>query len=140
MIDRQRYNLEQLLENNCITERDIILLMNQDDNYGISLTNEDYSDKELYMKRLFRKPYLLCDQNVSDNIKKLLPVFLERLYTLELNSLNTHLLEQDFTYREYREALDALKYRMYESSEDGKSIEKNGKCVGINEKVLKLNV
>ena len=140
VIDKERYILERLLEKKYITEKDIIQLMNQDNSYGIFISSSDFSDKDLYMKKLFRKPYLLCDQNVSDNIKKLLPIFIDRLYNLELNSLNNHLLENDLTYGEYREALLKLKYKMYESSEDGKSIKENGNCVGINDKVLKLIV
>ena len=114
--------------------------MNQCDEYGVTPSNKDYSEKELYLKMLFTKPYLLCDQNISDNVKKLLPIFLERMYNLELNSPNNHLKGNDFTYREYREALDTLKYKMYESSEDGRSIKENGTCVGVNEKILKLSV
>ena len=138
VIDRERYYLEKLLGDGNITEKDIINLMNQEDNYGIIFTDKDYDEKEIYLKKLFRKPYLLCDQNVSGNIKKLLPSFLDRLYNLELNSLNSHLLERDFTYAEYVEALTALKYKIYGSSNDGKSIEENGRCVGVDDKVLVL--
>lgn len=137
-IERERYFLEELLKNNYITERDIIVLMNQDDNYGITFSDKEYSKKELYLKKLFRKPYLLCDQEVSDNVKQLLPTFLDRLYNLELNELKFHLDNHEYTKEYFDEVSSILHFKIYESSKDGKSIEKTGKACGVKKKVLCL--
>ena len=137
VIDRDRYVLETLLIKGLITEKDIINLMNQDDNYGISFLDKELSYKEKYLKSLFRKPYLLCDQNVSDNVKKLLPMFLDRMFNLELNELKHHLEDNDYTKVEYNEILSILIYKMYESSNDGISIRETGYAVGIKDNVLK---
>ena len=133
-IEKERYKLEQLLKRGYITERDLLLLMNQNDNYGITISDENYSKKELYLKKLFRQPYLLCDQDLPENIKKLLPIFLERLYNLEYNELKYRLDNYELTKKDFDEITSVLYFKMYESSKDGKSIKKNG----INDKVLVL--
>ena len=137
VIDKDRYVLENLLLKGIITEKDLIILMNQDENYGITLSDKELSNKERYLKYLFRKPYLLCDQDVSENIKKLLPVFLERMFNLELKELKQHLDDNEYTIKEYNEILSILIYKMYESSEDGKSIKNTGHAVGVEGNALK---
>jgi len=137
-IDKERYKLETYLEKGLITEKDIITLMSKEPNYSISFHDKKYNNKELYLKMLYRHPYLLCDQNVSEKVKKLLPVFINSLYALELNEISTRLINHDLTKEEFNFRIENLNFCMYESSEDGKSIKETGKCVGINDNVLKL--
>lgn len=137
-IDRQRYLLEEMLEKDLITEKDIIFLMNQDDNFGIIFSDKKYSKKELYLKKIFRQPFLLCDQNVSDNIKKLLPIFLDRMYNLELNEWKYKLDNQECTKEEFDDMSSILYFQMYESSKDGICIKNTGHAYGIKEDILVL--
>ena len=137
-IDKERYRLETYLKKGLITEKDIVFLMSQKPSFSISFNDKKYSDKELYLKKIYRHPYLLCDQDISENIKKLLPYFINSLYVLELNELINKLNNHELTKEEYYFRLENLNFCMYESSEDGKNIKKNGKCVGINENVLIL--
>lgn len=136
--DVERYRFEKLWEKGLITERDIIMLMNQDDNYGITFYDREYSDKEKYLKMLFRKPYVLCDQELTDNLKMLLPMFLERLYNLEMSEYKTRLDVGEYTKAEYKSLVQILTYKMYKSSKDGISIQKSGKIASVRNKTLVL--
>ena len=137
MIEKERNTLRNLLEKGQITEGDIILLMAQDLDYCMKLSDKNCTGKDLYLKNLYKKPYLLCDQNISDSIKKLLPYFMNKIYESELKILNSRLKNRDYTVEEYNEKYTMLHYSMYESSLDGQSIERCGRVEGINEFVLK---
>ena len=137
-IEVERYRFEQLWKKGLITEQDILMLMNQDDNYGITFYDKKYTEKDLYLKRIFRKPYVLCDQELTPNLKLLLPMFLERLYNLEMNEYNHRFLSREYSYSEYYSLCEILDFKMYESSKDGKSIRKTGKAYGVNNKTLAL--
>lgn len=134
--DVERYRFEQLYKKGVVTDDDIVTLMKQDDNYGITFFDKKYTEKDMYLKRIFRMPYILCDQELSDKVKLLLPKFLKRLYNLQLNEYNHNYLNGEYSVVEYQSLCENLYYKMYESSEDGKSIVETGKAVGMQNKAL----
>ena len=136
-IDRDRYKLEQILQKNIITDDDIFSLLRKNALYGfIKPKNKDI--KDYWLKQIFNAPYLLCDQNVSDNVKKILPLLLEKIFIYNKEDLDNKYKNKYITKQEYLNSIEFLNQVFYNSSEDGKSIINTGFALGISDNVLKL--
>ena len=137
-IDKQRYYLDMLLESGKINEKMLVNLMMKDSFFGIPHSGEELTLEEQALREIYNAPYLLCDQeHLSDNVKKLLPIFLESFYKRNREDLKRSYEEGDMTGNEYASVVKKLRYATYESSEDGKCIKQNGLCVGVKDYVLK---
>ena len=137
-IDKERYYLEELLKSGKIDEKKLINLMNQEAWFGIPYSGEELTLEKEALREIYNAPFILCDQEfLPDNIKKLLPVFLEDFYKRKRDGFRKQYEDGDITGNEYANRVKILKYMTYESSEDGKNIKKNGMCVGVKDYVLK---
>ena len=138
-IETARYILGKHLENGLITIEDIMALACKNANYGLKISDKKYSYKASVLKDIFNCPFLLCDQeNLSIEIKKLLPIFLNTRYQIEKDMLDYYYKECYFSKEEYDKEIDELDFVYYKSSNDGKKIQKTGTAVGINSKVKKI--
>lgn len=115
------------LENDLITEDDILDLLNKKSDYGFRNKENRQSYKQSVLKSIFNSPFILCDQeNLSLNIKQLLPIFLDCRYQMEMDELDC-LLEGCFISKEdYEKTKKIIYFNYYGSSKDGKSILKTG--------------
>ena len=138
-IDKQRYYLEELLKSGKIDEKMLVNLMNQDSSFGVPYSGEKLTLEKEALREIYNAPFLLCDQEyLSDNIKKLLPIFLDNFYKRNREGFKKQYDDGDITGNEYARRVKLLKYITYESSGDGKNIKMNGMCLGVNDYVLKL--
>lgn len=136
-IEKARIFLKQDLENGLITEEDVIGLFNKDVNYGIN-KKQIFNKKEKLLKDIFNCPFLLCDQDVlSQDLKKVLPVFLSVRYNIEKEMLDFYYKQGYLNEIEYNKELDELEFCYYKSSKDGKNILKTGCVVGIKNNIIR---
>ena len=85
---RKILNLE--LENGLITEDDVLSLLNKRNDYGFRNKGKTQSYKQSVLRDIFNSPFILCDQeNLSLNIKQLLPLFLNCRYQMEIEELDS---------------------------------------------------
>lgn len=71
-------------------------------------------------------PYLLCDQeNLSPNIKAILPSILISRFNIEKEELGYQFENCYITEEEYKTEIDELEYLYFKSTEEGKEIFKN---------------
>ena len=113
-------------------------LASKNANYGLKKGNKQ-NYKSSILKDIYNCPFLLCDQeNLSVDIKKLLPVFLNTRYQIEKDMLDFYYSECYFTEEEYNKEIDELDFVYYKSSNDGKKIQKTGTAVGIISKVKQI--
>jgi len=116
----ERKKLEAYLQNGFITEDDIINIMEANSYYGVKAT-KNY--KKEILKNVFNCPFLLCDQkNISENIKELLPNFLQSRYDMEISELEFMYDNADITQEEYDIQKTLIDFCYYESSDDGRKI------------------
>lgn len=116
----ERKKLEAYLQNGFITEGDIINIMEANSYYGVKAT-KNY--KKEILKNIFNCPFLLCDQkNISENIKELLPNFLQSRYDMEISELEFMYDNADITQEEYDIQKTLIDFCYYESSDDGRKI------------------
>lgn len=122
---RKILNLE--LENGLITEDDVLSLLNKRNDYGFRNKGKTQSYKQSVLRDIFNSPFILCDQeNLSLNIKQLLPLFLNCRYQMEIEELDS-LLEGCFISKEdYEKLKKIIDFNYYGSSKDGKNILKTG--------------
>lgn len=138
-INQERTNVGRSLNNGFITEEDIINIIQKDINYGTKTSYSSTNPKIKMLKNIFNCPFLLCDQeNLSLEMKNLLPCFLSTRYNTEKNMLDYYLKECYIDEEEYKNEIDELKFVYYESSNDGKSILETGHVVLKQEKVKNL--
>ena len=138
-IEKARFILDSELDNDFITEQDIIDLLSVNSNYGIKSNNIKYSYKQSLLKSIFNSPFVLCDQNkVSISVKKILPLFLNCRYEMEIEQLNYLKQNGYFNEEEYQKEKDLIKFCYYESSIDGKNILKTGHVVGVLDNKIKV--
>lgn len=128
-IERERLYISNLLENNILTDEDILYLIKKDASYGLVETK---NKSKLYLKDIFNCPFLLCDQDyLSLNMKKLLPYLLDARYKAEQEELNYQYKEGFLSKEELDKQLDELLFVYYKSSQDGKNILKTGHVVDV---------
>ena len=129
-INQARSVLNIRLQNGFITESDIIHLLYENQNFSLMMAKN--SHKLNTLKEIFNSPFILCDQeNLSMNIKKLLPLLLQCRYEMEIKELNNFLESGFISKEEYENQENLLKYCYYESSQDGKNILKTGHAIGV---------
>lgn len=138
-IEKARTILSNNLENGFISENDLINLLTADKNYGLKTKNKHYSYKKSLLISIFNSPFVLCDQeNLSLNVKQILPLFLNSRYDMELEQLNLYYNQGDMSEEEYSEEKKLLKYCYYGSSIEGKSILKNGHVHSVLDNTVKV--
>lgn len=138
-IEKARYILNIELENGVITEKDIMSLISVNKNFGIRKGKSQYSYKHTVLMSIFNCPFVLCDQPIlSLEIKKILPIFLDARYNTELDELNLCYKQGYINDKELEEETKLLKFCYYGSSNDGKSILKNGHVDNVLDSKVKV--
>lgn len=136
-IENMRITLGSYLKNGLINEKDIFDLAKFNTNYGCTKAEKE-NYKELILKQIYNCPFLLCDQeNLSNNVRSILPMFLNARYNVELNELNYMLDEGQLSFDEYIDEKEKLKFYYYESSIDGKKIKNKGYSSNYSKKKIK---
>ena len=126
-IEEARHNLNNYLESGFITESDILYLLTVKNDFGFRYPNKTQTYKTSVIRSIFNSPFILCDQdNLSLNIKQLLPVILKCRYEMEIDELKYQLENGLITQKEYIEEEKFINFCYYGSSIDGKNILKNG--------------
>ena len=118
------------LKNRLINMDDIKKVFESSNNYGLSIECVNYKNKIL--KQIFNCPFLLLDQDLSINIKKLLPEFLKYRYDMEISELDNLLELGQISEDEYINEKEILKLYYYKTSDEGRVILKKGKIKSIN--------
>ena len=138
-IEAARQALNIYLENGFITEEDILRLLKKKSDYGFRYKDKVQTYKKSILRDIFNSPFILCDQdNLSLNIKQLLPLILKSRYDREIDELK-YMLENGYINKEeYIEEEKLLKYNYYGSSKDGKSILKNGHVDNLLDNKIKV--
>lgn len=140
-IETARYELDKHLETGFIKEEDIMYLASRDINFGLKTVCKKYNYKASVLKDIFNSPFILCDQErLSDNLKSLLPLFLNSRYQTEKEMLDFYLKEAYITKEEYDKELDELDFVFYKSSNEGKIIQKTGKLSNTSKKTIKKSL
>ena len=138
IIEKARYILAQDLINGVITEKDIIYLIGKNINFGLKNCHQKLNYKNSVLREIFTCPFLLCDQqNLSIEIKKLLPFFLDARYNVEKDMLDFYYNNGYINELEYKKELDELLFVYYKSSEDGKSIFKTGHVSCVKDNIIR---
>lgn len=136
-IERARIALREEMNNNVITEADILKLIYKDSNYGI-MSTQTKNRKESLLKDIFNCPFLLCDQPMLDiTLKKMLPYFLSARYETEKEILTYQFKNGDISEEEYKVGLDELEFCFYKSSDDGKNILKTGHVCDVKSNITR---
>ena len=126
-IEKARIELAFELKKGLITEKDIISLSQKDMEYMFKYSNKSSNYNKSVLRNILSCPFLLCDQDdLSLDIKKLLPYFLDSRYKIEQEELKYQYEEGYITKEEYEKELDELLFVFYKSSNDGKSILETG--------------
>lgn len=136
-IEIDRLNIKKYLEDEYITDEDILALSNIDKNYGV-LSNQKSDCKTTILKHIYNCPFLLCDQEgVSVEIKQILPLFLNYRYSIEIKELDNLYKQGYINQKEYYKQKDLIKFYYYLSSKDGKEILKYGRIQNITDNVIR---
>ena len=123
-IEKARIELGRELKTGFINDSDIMYMLSKDVNFGTHKKREFFRHKIL--KDIMNCPYLLCDQeNLSPNIKVILPSILISRFNIEKNELDYQFENCYITEEEYNNELDELEYFYFKSTEEGKEIFKN---------------
>lgn len=123
-IEKARLELGRELERQFINEGDIMYMLSKDVNFGTEVKREGFRHKIL--KDIMNCPFILCDQeNLSPNIKVILPSILISRFNIEKNELDYQFENCYITEEEYNNELDELEYFYFKSTEEGKEIFKN---------------
>ena len=126
-IKQARNMLSIELNNEFITEDDILHLLSVKNDYGFKYKDKAQTYKLSILWNIFNSPFLLCDQdNLSLNVKQIIPLILNFRYNMEINELNNMLECGHITKEEYIEEEKLIKFCYYGSSKDGKNILKTG--------------
>lgn len=136
-IEKARLLLSIDLQNNVVTEEDILGLINKNEEYLLE-KRKPKNYKELVLRRIYNSPFLLCDQNISINLKKILPLFLHARFNMEKEHITYNYNHGYITKKEYLEEIDEFEFIYYKSSMDGRSILKTGKAIGIKKEIMKI--
>lgn len=123
-IEKARLELARELQTRFINESDIMYMLSKDVNFSTDKRREGFRHKIL--KDIMNCPYLLCDQeNLSPNIKVILPSILISRFNIEKDELDYQFENCYITEEEYNKELDELEYFYFKSTEEGKEIFKN---------------
>lgn len=123
-IEKARLELARELKTEFIDESDIMYVLSKDVNFGTVKKREGFRHKIL--KDIMNCPFILCDQeNLSPNIKVILPSILISRFNIEKNELDYQFENCYITEEEYNNELDELEYFYFKSTEEGKEIFKN---------------
>lgn len=137
-IERQRIYIGNYLFNKVITDKDIYELTNTSFSNMLDV-NQSINTKTKMLKIIYSCPFLLCDQKyISNNIKIILPSFLEYRYNMEIDELENRYKQGCYSKEEYLEEKRKIYFVYYDSSDDGKNIIKKGVCKGIKNNLLVL--
>lgn len=132
-----RLNIKKYLEDEFITDEDIISLINIDKNYGV-LLNKKSDCKTTVLRHIYNCPFLLCDQQcASTEIKKVLPLFLNYRYNMEINELNNLYEQGDMDQEEYYQQKGMINFCYYNSTKEGKEILKFGHIQNVTDDVVR---
>lgn len=135
-IKEARINLNSEILRGFITTKDILSLLKVSPYYGLKIQNRIYSYKKSVLISIFNSPFLLCDQeNLDVSVKKILPIFLNARFEMELDQLTYYYKEGFLSKKQLKEEIELLKYYYYESSIEGQTILNNNE---LNVKVKKI--
>lgn len=138
-IEQARFMLNYNIENDIITEGDIISILKLDSNFALNKKNTNYKTKVL--RDIYNSPFILCDQkNLSLDFKKILPIILNTRYLIELEELNLMYKKGYIDKDEYTFEEKMLKFNYYQSSEDGKNILKTGHVSNVLDNTSKYKI
>lgn len=137
-VEKQRAIVSANLFNKVITEEDIFDLVNVSSDYGITKKNHNITSKELILKKIYNYPFLLCDQKLCINTKKLLPLFLSCRYNMEMRELQYAYELGQFTDEEYVKEKNMLNFIYYRTSEEGKEIKRLGHVNKVKNNTYKI--
>ena len=135
VIERERCRLKYDFDHGEIVDEDIFNLINNFDLEFLLKKDSKINYKENLLRKIFNSPFLLCDQeNMSKNMKLVLPIFLDYRYNQELEELNYQYKLGFMEKKEYESRKKELFFAYYMSSKDGRNIIKTGKAVSVKEK------
>lgn len=81
---------------------------------------------------------MLCDQeSVSEEIKQILPLFLNYRYNIEIKELDNLYNQGYINKKEYYKQKDLIKFYYFLSSKEGKEILKYGRIQNITDNVIR---
>ena len=123
-IEKARFELGRELQTEFINKADIMYILSKDVNYGTHKQQESFRHKIL--KDIMNCPFLLCDQeNLSPEIKKMLPYILTSRFNIEKDELDYQFKNFYIDEETYNEEIAELEYFYFKSTEEGKEIFKN---------------
>ena len=123
-IEKIRLELSSELQTQFINESDIMYILGKDVNYGVHKKRDSFRHKRL--KDIMNCPFILCDQeNLSPNIKAILPSILISRFNIEKDELDYQFENCYIDEETYNKELDELEYFYFKSTEEGKEIFKN---------------
>lgn len=123
-IEKARFELGRELETGFINDSDIMYMLSRDVNFGTHKKREFFRRKIL--KDIINCPFILCDQeNLSPNIKAILPSILISRFNIEKDELDYQFENCYIDEETYNKELDELEYFYFKSTEEGKEIFKN---------------
>ncbi len=135
LIETQRLRtlIDYEFQTGFITDLDIINLSRVDYNYG---NKKGLNEKEKLLKLIYNCPFLLCDlKNKNENIKAILPSFLEYRYKEEIKELKNQYKLGYINSYDFNKIKSELKFIYFESSLEGKEI-----LDKLKSKKVKINV
>ena len=134
-LEISRNLFKKAFEGGKITEEEIISNFRKNINDILNIySSQVKSYLDLLLADIYLNPYILCDQNISIRLRKLLPTLLDVRYKTELAELNFLFSEVMITKEEYNSYKKNLDFLYYGSSKDGRRIKKEGVATGIVKK------
>ena len=134
-LEVSRNLIKRALDEGEITEEEIISNFKKNINDILNIySSKDKSYLDLLLAEIYLNPYILCDQNISIRLRKLLPLLLDVRYKTELAELDYLFNEVMITKDEYNSHKKNLDFLYYGSSKDGRRIKKEGVAIGIIKK------
>lgn len=137
-IEIARDRLEYNLKSGVIEESEIFNLTQVHSDYGIVKFHETFKNTKDILKEIYNCPFLLCDlKDISIELKKILPIFLEYRYDMEISELD-YLYKQNYISKdELDKEKDMLEFCYYGSSLDGKEILKTGHVKNVLDNTIR---
>ncbi|MBQ9071981.1 MAG: hypothetical protein IJY25_02360 [Bacilli bacterium] len=137
-IEMARAEVNFNLVNGFITDSDILSLNFVKPNFGINNINRKKEPKTAILMDIYNCPFILCDQeNLSLEVKQILPAFLEYRFKMEVKQLYNYYKQGMFSKEEYNKQREMIKFCYYKSSSDGKTILETGHVKDITDNVIK---
>ena len=137
-IEMARAEINFNLANGFITDSDILSLNFVKPNFGIDNINRRKEPKTAILMDIYNCPFILCDQeNLSLEVKQILPSFLAYRYEIEVKQLYNYYKQGMLSKEEYTKQRDIIKFCYYKSTVDGKSILETGHVKDVTNDVIK---